>query len=163
MARIGKIATTTAPCAHCATPMTVQLDWLTHAGGPYCSPYCRNQARYARKDRNCPPCEACGEPATAGLNYGLRLCRICHSIAYRSCWRKRRWPTDPGAFVTADGWPMEGYACDLCPHWHTTTRKDVPVNPEYAERKQRLGQHLASIGFDVEAVRGWANRRGEDP
>lgn len=158
---VARTARFRASCTVCGVEFEPTPEQVSAVGGPYCGKRCVRTARQARRraaDR--PPCAACGEPWEGIYHYGLALCVQCRTVAFQSCWRKRRWDTDPGTFALNDGTPLTGYHCDICEHWHTTTVRHVSLPEGYAERRDQIGAYLRSVGFDLDAARGWSTPPG---
>lgn len=123
-------------------------------------------------------CDACGDstdPDRPGLYDrlldGMRLpvCQNCQYIAFRSCWRKRCFPSETLAAAWAEVFWTAGrirgtrqipcrqnpYLCLICDRYHTTSGRGRLDDGPYKERLLMISAVFIDIGFGVDDLRGW--------
>lgn len=125
-------------------------------------------------DLVCASCADVTDPDRPGiydrLLDGLRLpiCQNCQYIAFRSCWRKRCFPSEDVAEAWVEVYWVAGrlrgagqltsrlhpYPCLLCERWHTTGNRGRLSN-EYRERLLNIAAVFDDLGFRVDELRGW--------
>ena len=107
---------------------------------------------------NCPACKlclACGGPRPAGPKpYKLRICKLCTTVAWQSCWRKQAHAQQPEHVVHEDGVELNAYRCELCGWWHLTKiAADADLGSDYNSRRSGLASLFTRISFDIDAFR----------